>query len=126
MRLFLEALLERHALDAISVIDEEGALVAAAARPACATLDLAWIGAIGSLLAVSAGSDREPRRQPMHAGQGLSALVDRATAGRQLDAREVMLRGERLCVASVGGALPATAFGAGMERILGHALPAIA
>jgi hypothetical protein len=116
IRLFLESILGRHGLEAVTLVNEDGLLIAGAACAACASLDLQWIGALGSVCVVGG------RRGP-----SLSRLVERATAGRHLDAREIVLRGERLYLASVGGQLPTgPGVAMGIERILAQSLPAAA
>jgi hypothetical protein len=115
-RLFLQAAVERHGLHALCLANEDGLLLAGAAAPGAASLDLAWIAALGSVCAVRG------RRGP-----SLGALVERVTGGQPLSCAEIVLRGERLYVASVGGPLPpGRALAAGVERILAESLPAAA
>jgi hypothetical protein len=119
VRLFLQALVARHELDALALANEDGLLVAGAKAPAGASLDLDWIGAVGCVCAVRG------RRGP-----SLGSLVERVTGGKSLTAAEIVVRGERLYLAAVGGRLPAGWAGAGaaagIERILGRSLPAVA
>src|SRR5579862_255654 len=94
-RLFLQAAVERHGLHALCLANEHGLLIAAAAAPGAQALDLGWIAALGSVCAIRG------RRGP-----SLGALVERVTGGHHLHSAEIVLRGERLYVASVGGPLP--------------------
>jgi hypothetical protein len=115
-RLFLQAAVERHGLHALCLANEDGLLIAAAAAPGGRSLDLAFIAALGSVCAIRG------RRGP-----SLGALVERVTGGQHLSSAEIVLRGERLYVASVGGPLPpGRALAAGIERILAESLPAAA
>jgi hypothetical protein len=116
--LFLQSIAARHGLQALALASDEGLLIAGIALPSSAPLDLDWIGAIAS---VCAGSS------PNRRGPSLGALVERATGGRHLEAAEIVLRGERLYLAAVGGAVPAgREVWAGIERILAESLPAVA
>jgi hypothetical protein len=124
VRLFLQALVARHGLDALALSNDDGLLMAGAVAaprtegPAPRTpLDLEWIGAVGCVCAI-----------PGRRGPGLGGLVERATGGRHLEAAEIVVRGERLYLAAVGGHLAAGWAGpsvaAGIERILARSLPA--
>ncbi len=116
VRLFLQSVAERHGLDALTLANEDGLLLAGAASSGREALDLDWIGAVGCLCAVRG------RRGP-----GLGTLVERVTGGAQLTAAEMVLRGERLYLTAVGGRIPAgSEVGAGIERILAASLPAVA
>ncbi len=115
VRLLLETARERANLGAIVLSTEDGVPVASAASDACATLDLGFIGRLGSVCASHVPS-----------GASFVALLDRATGGRTLDAREVVLRGERLYVAAVGGTVPGAELLGAIARILTLALPASA
>ena len=113
-RLYLQALADRHRLAALTLANEDGLLIAAS--PASAALDLAWIAAVGCVCAIRG------RRGP-----SLGSLVERVTGGAELHSVELTLRGERLYVTAVGGALPALAgMSAAVERILADSLPAAA
>jgi hypothetical protein len=115
-RLFLQAAVERHGLAALCLANEDGLLLAGAAAPGARSLDLDWIAALGSVCAIRGGR-----------GPSLGALVERVTGGHHLASAELVLRGERLYVASVGGPLPpGRALAAGVERILAESLPAAA
>jgi hypothetical protein len=117
-RLYLQAALDRHDLAALTLANEDGLLIAAATRGALdvGPLDADWIAAVGCVCALRG------RRGP-----SLGSLVERATGGRELHSAELMLRGERLYVTAVGGALPPAAeTAAAVERILGRSLPAAA
>jgi hypothetical protein len=63
-------------------------------------------------------------------GPSLGALVERATGGRHLEAAEIVVRGERLYLASVAPSIPSGWAGAevtaGIARILSPSLPAVA
>lgn len=112
-RLYLQALAERHELAALTLANEDGLLIAAAGG---APLDLEWIAAVGCVCAIRG------RRGP-----SLGSLVERLTGGAELHSVELTLRGERLYVTAVGGALPAHAgMAAAVERILADSLPAAA
>lgn len=114
-RLYFQALVDRHRLEALTLANDDGLLVAAASR-AGATIDLDWIAALGSVCAV-----------PGRRGAPLGALVERVTEGRMLTSMELALRGERLYVTAVGGPLPPRAeLAAAVERILARSLPAAA
>jgi hypothetical protein len=129
VRLFLQALVARHGLDALALANDDGLLMAGAVSPqhhagsvpreADAPLDLDWIGAVGCVCAIGG------RRGP-----SLGAVVERATGGRHLEAAEIVVRGERLYLAAVGGRLSAgwaePSVAAGIERILSRSLPAVA
>lgn len=115
-RLYLQALADRHHLAALTLANEDGLLIAAAGTGAGEALDPEWIAAVGCVCAIGG------RRGP-----SLGSLVERATGGQQLQSAEMMLRGERLYVTAVGGALPAReGMAAAVERILGDSLPAVA
>jgi hypothetical protein len=122
-RLFLQALVDRHGLEALALTNEDGLLMAAAAAPRASSpdaragaLDLEWIGAVGCVCAIRG------RRGP-----SLGGLVERATGGRHLEATQIMVRGERLYLSAVGGAMPAgPEVARGIERILARSLPAVA
>jgi hypothetical protein len=101
VHLFLQAIAARHGLEALALANEDGLLMAGAAADGTA-LDLDWIGAVGCVCAVRG------RRGP-----SLGALVERVTGGRHLEAAEIVVRGERLYLAGIG-------------RILGRSLPAVA
>jgi hypothetical protein len=117
----------RHGLDALALANDDGLLMAGAVapphrdgpapRPAEPPLDLEWIGAVGCVCAIRG------RRGP-----SLGGLVERATGGRHLEAAEIVVRGERLYLAAVGGHLSAGWAGPsvaeGIERILSRSLPA--
>jgi hypothetical protein len=111
----LEAARARAGLGALVLATEDGVPVASAASDACSALDLGFIGTLGSVCAT-------------HIPHGVSflALLDRATGGLPLDACEVVLRGERLYVAAVGGRLPGPDLLGAIARILTLALPASA
>ncbi len=116
IRLFLQSILSRQGLDALVLANEDGLLIAGASSAAGASLDAAWIGALGSVCSLRG------RRGP-----SLGSLVERVTGGRFLEARELAVRGERLYVSAVGGKLPAgEELAAGIERILARSLPAVA
>jgi hypothetical protein len=116
LHLFLQATLQRHDLRALCLANEDGLLIAGVAAPRAAPLDLDWISALGCVCAIRG------RRGP-----SLGALVERVTGGHHLASTEIVLRGERLYVASVGGPLPpGRTLAAGIERILASSLPAAA
>jgi hypothetical protein len=107
-RLFLQSIANRHGLIAGAVARES--------EPGSELYDLSWIGAIGCVCAIRG------RRGP-----SLGALVERATRGRHLESAEIVLRGERLYLAAVGGRVPlGREVTAGIERILAESLPAAA
>jgi hypothetical protein len=117
-RLFLQALVARHGLQALALSNEDGLLMAGAraSRSPAPDLDLDWIGAVGCVCAIRG------RRGP-----SLGSLVERATGGHHLESKEIVVRGERLYLAAVGGRLPAgPEVAAGIERILARSLPAVA
>ncbi len=115
--LFLQSLTARHGLEALALAGEDGLLIAGAVTPSGSPVDLDWIGALAS---VCAGP-----LPPACRGPSLGALVERATGGRHLEAAEIVLRGERLYLAAVGGRVPAgPEVLAGIERILAESLPA--
>ena len=115
-RLFLEALLTRHGLDALVLTNDDGLLIVGAQSPEGSARNLDWIGAVGCVCAVGG------RRGP-----SLGALVERITGGRHLEAEELTVRGERLYLVAVGGPLPGgPEVTAGIERILARSLPAAA
>ena len=114
--LFLQALVERHGLLALTLANEDGLLVAGAAKGDLRPIDLDWIAALGCVCAI-----------PGRRGPSLGALVERVTDGRHLACTELVLRGERLYAAAVGGPLPpGRELAAGIERILAASLPAAA
>jgi hypothetical protein len=113
--LYFQALVERHRLEALTLANDDGLLVAAARREG-STLDLDWIAALGSVCAM-----------PGRRGAPLGALVERVTEGRMLTSTEIELRGEKLYVTAVGGPLPPRAeLEAATARILARSLPAAA
>jgi hypothetical protein len=127
-RLFFQAVLARHGLDALVLTNEDGLLVLGAERPGLrwgapapqtigtSELALDWIAAVGCVCAI-----------PGRRGASLGSLVERVTGGRHLDAAEIPVRGERLYLVSVGGRVPAgPEVRAGIERILARSLPAAA
>jgi hypothetical protein len=115
-RLFFQAVLARHGLDALVLTNEDGLFMVGAERPEAAGLALDWIGAVGCVCAI-----------PGRRGPSLGALVERVTGGRHLEAAEIAVRGERLYLVSVGGRVPAgPEVRAGIERILARSLPAAA
>jgi len=115
--LFFRSVAARHGLQALALASEEGLLIAGAAAPSSSPVDLDWIGALASVCASS--------RSPSRRGPSLGALVERATGGRHLESAEIVLRGERLYLAAVGGRLPTgPEVMAGIERILAESLPA--
>jgi hypothetical protein len=121
-RLFFQAVLARHGLDALVLTNEDGLLVLGAERPglrwepSTEGLALDWIGAVGCVCAI-----------PGRRGPSLGSLVERVTGGRHLEAAEIAVRGERLYLVSVGGRVPAgPEVRAGIERILARSLPAAA
>ena len=115
-RLFLQSLVARHGLEALVLSNEDGLLMLGATSPAGASLNLDWIGAVGCVCSL-----------PGRRGAPLGALVERATGGQPLEAAELMVRGERLYLAAVGGHLPpGPEVVAGIERILARSLPAAA
>jgi hypothetical protein len=119
IRLFFQAILGRQSLGAIVLANEDGLMIASAASTTCHALDLDWIGALGSVCALGTPSSRR--------GASLGQLVERATGGLPLEARELSLRGERLYVTVVGGRLPrGSELADGIERILASSLPAMA
>lgn len=114
-RLFLQAAVDRHELTALTLANEDGLLVAGAAR-AHSELDLAWIAAVGCVCSIRG------RRGP-----SLGSLVERVTQGDHLESAEITLRSEKLYLAAVGGKMPPLAeLSAGIERILSRTLPAAA
>jgi hypothetical protein len=114
-RLFLQSAVDRHALAALTLANEDGLLVAGAGR-AGHDLDLSWVAAVGCVCAIKG------RRGP-----SLGSLVERVTMGDHLESAEITLRGERLYLAAVGGKMPPLAeLSAGIERILARSLPAAA
>ena len=114
--LFLQAVAARHGLQALALASEDGLLIAGFVAPSGSPVDLDWIGAIASVCACS--------RSPARRGPSLGALVERATGGRHLESAEIVLRGERLYLAAVGGRLPAgPEVRAGIARILQESLP---
>lgn len=114
-RLYLQAVADRGGLDALTLANEDGLLMAAAAREGV-DLDPRWIAAVGCVCAV-----------PGRRGPSLGSMVERVTGGRTLASREITIRGERLYVTAVGGALPAAPeMTAAVERILSRSLPAAA
>jgi hypothetical protein len=113
LRLYFQALADRHHLRALALANEDGLLISGGGDEA---LDLAWIGALGCVCALG---DRR--------GPSLSALVERVTAGHHLYSTEIAIRGERLYLAAVGGRVPPHEDLAGsVDRILAASLPAIA
>jgi hypothetical protein len=117
IRLFLHAVLGRQGLGAIVLANEDGLMIASAASAACQALDLDWIGALGSVCALGTPMGRRTA--------SLGSLVERATGGLPLDARQLSLRGERLYLTVVGGRLPpGTELPDAIERILATSLPA--
>jgi hypothetical protein len=115
-RLFLQAAVDRHGLQALCLANEDGLLLAGAVAPGARSIDLDGIAALGCVCAIRG------RRGP-----SLGALVERVTGGHHLSSAEIVVRGERLYVASVGGPLPpGRALAAGVERILAESLPAAA
>ena len=113
--LFLQALVERHGLTALTLANEDGLLVAAASTGSYRPIDLDWIAALGCVCAI-----------PGRRGPSLGALVERVTDGRHLACTEICVRGEKLYAAAVGGPLPGRELAAGIERILAASLPAAA
>ena len=112
--LFLRSIVARDGLQALALASEDGLLIAGAVAASGTPVDLDWIGAIAS---VCAGPLR--RRE-----SSLGALVEQATGGRYLEAAEILLRGERLYLAAVGGRLSTGPEDiAEIERILGESLP---
>ena len=114
-RLYLQAVADRHDLDAVTLANEDGLLIAAHSR---VPLDLPWVAAVGSVCAVRGGR-----------GPALGSLVERITGGRQLSSVQMVLRGERLYLTAVGGPLLARTqrdAAAAVERILADSLPAAA
>src|SRR5262249_4800143 len=73
LRLYSQALADRHRLRALALSNEDGLLIAGTAAPGDEALDLDWIGAVGCVCALG---DRR--------GPSLGALVERVTAGRHL------------------------------------------
>jgi hypothetical protein len=117
--LFLQSIAARHGLHALALANEDGLLIAGIVAPSSSPLDLEGIGALASVCASS--------HPPARRGPSLGALVERATGGLHLEAKEIVLRGEKLYLAAVGGALPAgREVLAGIERILAESLPAVA
>jgi hypothetical protein len=115
-RLYLEAVAERGGLDALTLANEDGLLMAAASRGERPPLTLEWVAAVGSVCAV-----------PGRRGPSLGAVAERVTGGRTLASAEIVLRGERLYVTAVGGPLPSLReFTAAVGRILERSLPAAA
>jgi hypothetical protein len=115
--LFLQSIAARHGLQALALANEEGLLIAGVVAPSGTPVDLDWIGALASVCACA--------HPPTRRGPSLGALVERATGGRHLEAAEIVLRGERLYLAAVGGRLPTgPEVLAGIERILAESLPA--
>ena len=115
-RLFFQSVLARHGLDALVLTNEDGLLMLGAERTGAAALALDWIGAVGCVCAI-----------PGRRGPSLGGLVERATGGRHLESAEIVVRGERLYLAAVGGRVPAgPEVRAGIERILARSLPAAA
>jgi hypothetical protein len=113
LRLYFQALVDRHGLRALALANEDGLLIGGGGDEA---LDLAWVGALGCVCALG---DRR--------GPSLSALVERVTGGHHLHSSEIAIRGERLYLAAVGGRVPAREDLAGaLDRILASSLPAIA
>lgn len=114
-RLYLQAAAHRQGLDALTLANEDGLLIAGASlgeRPVV----LDWIAAVGSVCAA-------PGRRQTPPG----SLVERVTGGRTLASAEISLRGATLYVTAVGGPLPATReIEAAVARILGQSLPAAA
>ncbi|MFT3770618.1 MAG: hypothetical protein QM820_34770 [Minicystis sp.] len=114
-RLYLQSVADRHGLSALALANEDGLLMAGASR-AEQPLDLDWIAAVGCVCAL-----------PGRRGQSLGSVVERVTGGRTLASAEIVLRGEKLYVTSVGGPLPPMKeLAAGVERILARSLPAAA
>lgn len=114
-RLYLQAVADRQDLDAVTLANEDGLLIAAVAR---VPLELPWVAALGSVCALRGGR-----------GPALGQLVERVTGGRQLASAQMVLRGERLYVTAVGGPLLAKTrrdMAAAVERILADSLPAAA
>ncbi len=117
--LFLQSVAARHGLQALALATDEGLLIAGVVVPSGSPVDLDGIGAIASVCACS--------RTPARRGPSLGAMVERATGGQHLEAAEIVLRGERLYLAAVGGRLPpGPDVWAGLERILAESLPAAA
>lgn len=113
--LYLQALADRHRLEAITLANEDGLLIAATSGPRSAT-ELEWIAALGSVCAL-----------PGRRGPSLGSLVERVTSGKMLQSAELVLRGERLYVTVVGGPMPRLGeVSAAVERILASSLPAAA
>jgi hypothetical protein len=115
VRLYLEAAMEKQGLDALTLANEDGLLIAAASRRELGR-EAEWIAAVGCVCAI--GTRRGP---------SLGSLVERVTGGRPLASAELCIRGERLYVTAVGGPLPpAREMTAAVERILARSLPAAA
>lgn len=113
--LYLQALVDRHGLESMTLASDEGLVIAAFSRKRTAH-ELEWIAALGTVCAV-----------PGRRGAALGSLVERVTDGRMLASAEITLRGERLYVTAVGGPLPPMkGIAATVERILANSLPAAA
>jgi len=114
-RLYLQAMAERGGLDAVTLANDDGLLIAGASRGERA-IELEWIAAVGTVCAL-----------PGRRGPSLGSLVERVTGGRTLASTELVLRGEKLYLTAVGGSLPALReITASVERILASSLPAVA